>query len=171
VQFKSLGLIVIDEEHRFGVGHKEKLKQLKQTVDALSMTATPIPRTLNMALIGLRDMSLINTAPRDRLPVQTEILPFDEETIVDAILREIDRGGQVYFVHNRVETIEAMAAYVRRVVPAARVVIGHGQMDEHYLEKVMLEFLDRKHDILVSTMIIESGLDIPNVNTLLVNRA
>jgi transcription-repair coupling factor (superfamily II helicase) len=171
VQFKSLGLIVIDEEHRFGVGHKEKLKHLKQTVDALSMTATPIPRTLNMALIGLRDMSQINTAPRDRLPVQTEILPFDEETIVDSVLRELDRGGQVYFVHNRVESIDAMAGYLRRVVPSARIAIGHGQMDEHVLERVMLDFMERKYDILVSTMIIESGLDIPNVNTLLVNRA
>jgi len=171
VQFKSLGLVVVDEEHRFGVAHKEKLKQLKQTVDVLSMTATPIPRTLNMALIGLRDMSLIETAPRDRLPVQTEILPFDEETIVDAILREMDRGGQIYFVHNRVESIDAMAGYVRRVVPQARVAVGHGQMDEHVLERVMLDFLDHKYDVLVSTMIIESGLDIPSVNTLLVNRA
>ncbi len=171
VQFKSLGLVVVDEEHRFGVAHKEKLKTLKQTVDVLSMTATPIPRTLNMALAGLRDMSMINTAPRDRLPVQTEVLPFDEETITDAILREVDRGGQVYFVHNRVESIDAMSAYIRRLVPAARIAIGHGQMDEHVLEKVMLDFIEGKHDILVSTMIIESGLDIPNVNTLLVNRA
>jgi transcription-repair coupling factor (superfamily II helicase) len=171
VQFKALGLVVVDEEHRFGVAHKEKLKTLKQTVDVLSMTATPIPRTLNMALSGLRDMSLINTAPRDRLPVQTEILPFDEETITDAILRELDRGGQVYFVHNRVESIEAMSAYIRRLVPQARITIGHGRMDEHVLEKVMLDFIEAKHDILVSTMIIESGLDIPNVNTLLVNRA
>jgi len=171
VQFKSLGLVVVDEEHRFGVAHKEKLKMLKQTVDVLSMTATPIPRTLNMALAGLRDMSLINTAPRDRLPVQTEILPFDEETITDAILRELDRGGQVYFVHNRVESIDAMSAYIRRLVPSARIGIGHGQMDEHVLEKVMLDFIEARHDVLVSTMIIESGLDIPNVNTLLVNRS
>jgi transcription-repair coupling factor (superfamily II helicase) len=171
VKFKSLGLIVIDEEHRFGVGHKEKLKHLKETVDALSMTATPIPRTLNMALIGLRDMSLIETAPRDRLPVQTEILPFDEETITDGILREMDRGGQIYVVHNRVESIDAMAGYVRRLVPQARVAVGHGQMDEHALERVMLGFLERDYDVLVSTMIIESGLDIPNVNTLIVNRA
>jgi len=171
VRFKSLGLLVIDEEHRFGVSHKERLKLIKQTVDAMSLTATPIPRTLNMALIGLRDMSLIETAPRDRLPVQTEILPFDEETIVEAILREMDRGGQIYFVHNRVESIDAMAGYVRRVVPQARVAVGHGQMDEHVLEKVMLGFMDREYDVLVSTMIIESGLDIPNVNTLIVNRA
>jgi len=171
VRFKALGLLVIDEEHRFGVTHKERLKQMKQTVDAISMTATPIPRTLNMALIGLRDMSLIETAPRDRLPVQTEILPFDEETIVDAINREMDRGGQVYFVHNRVESIDAMAGFVKRIVPQAKVAVGHGQMDEHQLEQVMLDFMDRKYDILVSTMIIESGLDIPNVNTLIVSRA
>ena len=171
VKFKALGLIVIDEEHRFGVTHKEKLKHLKETVDALSMTATPIPRTLNMALIGLRDMSLIETAPRDRLPVQTEIIPFDEETIADSIRREMDRGGQVYFVHNRVESIDAMAGYIRRLVPQARVAVGHGQMDEHHLEKIMMGFLEREYDILVSTMIIESGLDIPNVNTLIVNRA
>ncbi|MFQ5601236.1 MAG: transcription-repair coupling factor [Candidatus Krumholzibacteriia bacterium] len=171
VHFKNLGLIVVDEEHRFGVAHKEKLKRLKKIVDVLSMTATPIPRTLNMALIGLRDMSLINTAPRDRLPVQTEIVPFDEEIIVDAMMRELDRGGQVYFVHNRVQSIDAMAGYVRRVMPAARVAIAHGQMHERELERVMLDFLDQEYDVLVSTMIIESGLDIPSVNTLVVNRA
>ena len=171
VKFKSLGLAVVDEEHRFGVAHKEKLKSFKQTVDVLSMTATPIPRTLHMALVGLREMSLINTAPRDRLPIQTEILPFDEEIIVDAMMRELDRGGQVYFVHNRVQSIDAMAAYVRRIMPTARVVVAHGQMVERQLERVMLEFMDQKHDVLVSTMIIESGLDIPAVNTLIVNRA
>jgi transcription-repair coupling factor (superfamily II helicase) len=171
VQFKSLGLVVVDEEHRFGVAHKERLKAFKETVDVLSMTATPIPRTLHMALIGLREMSLINTAPRDRLPIQTEILPFDEEIIVDAMMRELDRGGQVYFVHNRVQSIDAMAGYVRRILPSARVAVAHGQMQERQLERVMLEFMDRKHDVLVSTMIIESGLDIPSVNTLIVNRA
>jgi transcription-repair coupling factor (superfamily II helicase) len=171
VEFKSLGLVVVDEEHRFGVAHKEKLKRFKETVDVMSMTATPIPRTLHMALIGLREMSLINTAPRDRLPVQTEILPFDEEVIVDALMRELDRGGQVYFVHNRVQSIDAMAGYVRRIMPTARVAVAHGQMQERQLEKVMLNFLDQKYDVLVSTMIIESGLDIPSVNTLIVNRA
>ncbi|UCE03202.1 MAG: transcription-repair coupling factor [Candidatus Latescibacterota bacterium] len=171
VEFKSLGLVVVDEEHRFGVAHKEKLKRFKETVDVMSMTATPIPRTLHMALIGLREMSLINTAPRDRLPVQTEILPFDEEVIVDALMRELDRGGQVYFVHNRVQSIDAMAGYVRRIMPTARVAVAHGQMQERQLEKVMLDFLDQKYDVLVSTMIIESGLDIPSVNTLIVNRA
>jgi transcription-repair coupling factor (superfamily II helicase) len=124
-----------------------------------------------MALIGLREMSLIQTAPRDRLPVQTEIVPFDEEVIVDAVLRELDRGGQVYFVHNRVQSIDAMAGYLRRILPAARIGVAHGQMHERQLEKVMLDFLDQKYDVLVSTMIIESGLDIPSVNTLLVNRA
>ncbi len=171
VQFKSLGLVVVDEEHRFGVAHKEKLKTFKQTVDVLSMTATPIPRTLHMALIGLREMSLINTAPRDRLPIQTEILPFDEEVIVDAMMRELDRGGQVYFVHNRVQSIDAMAGYVKRILPTARVAVAHGQMLERQLERVMLDFMDQKFDVLVSTMIIESGLDIPSVNTLIVNRA
>jgi transcription-repair coupling factor (superfamily II helicase) len=171
VAFHSLGLIVLDEEHRFGVAHKEKLKRFKQTVDVLTMTATPIPRTLNMALIGLRDMSLINTAPRDRLPVQTEVVPFDEETIIDALLRELDRGGQAYFVHNRVQSIDAMAGYVQRVVPSARVGVAHGQMHERELEKIMVDFLEQKYDVLVSTMIIESGLDIPTVNTLIVNRA
>jgi len=171
VQFKALGLVVVDEEHRFGVVHKEKLKRFKQTVDVLSMTATPIPRTLHMALVGLREMSLINTPPRDRLPVQTEIVPFDEDIIVDAMMREIDRGGQIYFVHNRVQSIDAMAGFVKRLLPTARVGIAHGQMDERDLERVMLEFLDQKYDVLVSSMIIESGLDIPSVNTLIVNRA
>jgi len=171
VEFKSLGLVVVDEEHRFGVAHKEKLKRFKQTVDVLSMTATPIPRTLHMALVGLREMSLINTAPRDRLPVQTEIAPFAEEIIVDAMMRELDRGGQIYLVHNRVQSIDAMAGYVRRIMPSARVAVAHGQMEERALEKVMLDFLDQKFDVLVSSMIIESGLDIPSVNTLIVNRA
>jgi transcription-repair coupling factor (superfamily II helicase) len=124
-----------------------------------------------MSLIGMRDMSLINTAPRDRLPVQTEVIPFDEETIVDALLREIDRGGQAYFVHNRVQSIDAMAGYVSRIVPSARVAVAHGQMNEHDLEQIMVDFLEQKYDVLVSTMIIESGLDIPTVNTLIVNRA
>ncbi len=171
VEFRSLGLVVVDEEHRFGVAHKERLKHFKHTVDVLSMTATPIPRTLHMALVGLREMSLINTPPRDRLPVQTEIIPFDEEIIVDAMMRELDRGGQVYFVHNRVQSIDAMAGYVQRVLPRAHVAVAHGQMPERDLERVMLEFLDQKYDVLVSSMIIESGLDIPSVNTLVVNRA
>ena len=171
VKFKDLGLVVIDEEHRFGVAQKEKIRQLTRTVHVLAMTATPIPRTLNLSLAGARDMSVIETPPRDRLPVHTETLEYDEETIADAILREIDRGGQVFFVHNRVETIHSVALRVQRLVPQVRVAVGHGQMNEHQLEQVMLDFIDKKTDVLISTMIIESGLDIPSVNTLIVDRA
>jgi len=171
VRFHDLGLVIIDEEHRFGVAQKERVRQITRTVDVLALTATPIPRTLNLSLAGARDMSVIETPPRDRLPVHTEILEFDEEIVTDAILREIDRGGQVFFVHNRVETIHNLALRVQKLVPQARVAIGHGQMPERELERVMLEFLDRKSDVLVATMIIESGLDIPNVNTLILDRA
>ena len=171
VQFHALGLVVIDEEHRFGVAQKERVRQLTRTVDVLAMTATPIPRTLNLSLAGARDMSVIETPPRDRLPVHTEICEVDDELITDAILREVDRGGQVFFVHNRVETIHNVALRVQRLVPQVRVAVAHGQMHERDLERVMLEFLDRKSDVLVSTMIIESGLDIPSVNTLILDRA
>ena len=171
VRFKDLGLVVIDEEHRFGVAQKEKIRQLTRTVDILALTATPIPRTLNLSLAGARDMSVIETPPRDRLPVHTEIMEFDDEIVTDAILREVDRGGQVFFVHNRVETIHNLALRVQHLVPQVRVAIGHGQMAERELERVMLEFLDKKSDVLVATMIIESGLDIPNVNTLILDRA
>jgi transcription-repair coupling factor (superfamily II helicase) len=171
VRYRSLGLVVIDEEHRFGVAQKEKLRQLVRQVDALAMTATPIPRTLNLSLAGARDMSVIETPPRDRLPVHTEILEVDEEVITDAILREVDRGGQVFFVHNRVETIQAAALRVQKLVPMVRVAVAHGQMGERDLERVMLEFLEKKKDVLVSTMIIESGIDMPTVNTLIVDRA
>jgi transcription-repair coupling factor (superfamily II helicase) len=171
VRFTHLGLVVIDEEHRFGVAQKERIRQLARQVDVLAMTATPIPRTLNLSLAGARDMSVIETPPRDRLPVHTEILEVDEEVVSDAILREIDRGGQVFFVHNRVETIHNTALHVQKLVPQVRVAVAHGQMAERQLEHVMLEFLDRKHDVLVSTMIVESGLDIPSVNTLIVDRA
>ncbi len=171
VRFHKLGLVIIDEEHRFGVAQKEKLRQMTRTVDVLAMTATPIPRTLNLSLAGARDMSVIETPPRDRLPVHTEILEVDEEVITDAILREVDRGGQVFFVHNRVETIHNCALMVQKLVPQVRIGVAHGQLSERDLERVMLEFLDRKHDVLVSTMIIESGLDIPSVNTLVVDRA
>jgi transcription-repair coupling factor (superfamily II helicase) len=171
VKYRDLGLVVIDEEHRFGVAQKEKLRQIARQVDALAMTATPIPRTLNLSLAGARDMSVIETPPRDRLPVQTEITEFDPEAITEAILREIDRDGQVFFVHNRVETIHNTALQVMKLVPQVRVVVAHGQMPERELEKVMLDFLDRRWDVLVSTMIIESGLDIPSVNTLFVDRA
>jgi transcription-repair coupling factor (superfamily II helicase) len=171
VSFPRLGLVIIDEEHRFGVAQKEKIRQIARQVDVLAMTATPIPRTLNLSLAGARDMSVIETPPRDRLPVHTEIAEFDEEVVSDAILREIDRGGQVFFVHNRVETIHNAALMVQKLVPQVRVAVAHGQMAERQLEHVMMEFLDRRHDVLVSTMIVESGLDIPSVNTLIVDRA
>jgi transcription-repair coupling factor (superfamily II helicase) len=171
VHFKDLGLVIIDEEQRFGVRHKEKLKQLRRQVDVMAMTATPIPRTLHMALLGTRDMSIINTPPKDRLPILTEILPFDEHRIADAILREVDRGGQVYFVHNRVQSIDSMAEFLRELLPQVRFAVAHGQMPERQLERIMLDFLLRRYDCLVATMIIESGLDIPNVNTIIINRA
>ncbi|MCB1161281.1 transcription-repair coupling factor [bacterium] len=171
VAFKDLGLLVVDEEHRFGVAHKEKLKRARAAVDVLTLTATPIPRTLHMALGGIRDVSLIRTPPLDRLPVHTEIVAFDEETMKEAILREVDRGGQVYFVHNRVETITAMAAFLQELLPDLRIAVGHGQMSEKQLERVMVDFIEGEFDVLVSTMIIESGLDIPRVNTILINRA
>ncbi|MBM4116376.1 transcription-repair coupling factor [bacterium] len=171
VAFKDLGLLVIDEEHRFGVAHKEKLKRARAAVDVLTLTATPIPRTLHMALGGIRDVSLIRTPPLDRLPVHTEIAAFDDEIMKEAILREMDRGGQVYFVHNRVETIDAMATYLGELLPDLRIAVGHGQMSEHQLERVMVDFIEGEYDVLVSTLIIESGLDIPRVNTILINRA
>jgi transcription-repair coupling factor (superfamily II helicase) len=171
VSFPRLGLVVIDEEHRFGVAQKERIRQMTRLVDVLAMTATPIPRTLNLSLAGARDMSVIETPPRDRLPVHTEILEFDEEVLADAVLREIDRGGQVFYVHNRVETIHNVALALQRLLPQVRVAVAHGQMAERDLERVMLEFLDRRWDVLVSTMIVESGLDIPSVNTLIVDRA
>lgn len=171
VQFKKLGLLVIDEEHRFGVSKKEAIKKKHVNVDVLSMSATPIPRTLNMSLLGIRDMSLIATPPRDRQPIHTEIVTFNLEIIRMAILKEIDRGGQVFFVHNRVRTIESMANMIRRIIPEISIAVAHGQMEEKQLEKVMWEFATKKYQCLVSTMIIESGLDIPNVNTLIVNRA
>jgi len=171
IEFKDLGLVIIDEEQRFGVGHKERFKKLRATVDVLTLTATPIPRTLHMALMGARDMSTIDTPPKDRLPVETEVVQFDEDVVVSAVLREIDRGGQVFFVHNRVESIDTVAAHLATILPEMRIAVGHGQMRERELERVMLDFVDRKYDILVSTMIVESGLDIPNVNTIIVDRA
>jgi transcription-repair coupling factor (superfamily II helicase) len=171
VRYHALGLVIIDEEHRFGVAQKEKLRQITRQVDALAMTATPIPRTLNLSLAGARDMSVIETPPRDRLPVTTEVLEYDPEVISDAVLREIDREGQVFFVHNRVETIHNTALQLQKLLPQVRVAVAHGQMAERELEQVMLQFLDRRFDVLVSTMIIESGLDIPSVNTLFVDRS
>jgi transcription-repair coupling factor (superfamily II helicase) len=171
VAFKDLGLLIIDEEHRFGVKHKEKLRQLRATVDTLVLTATPIPRTLQMSLIGVRDMSLITTSPKDRLPIITEIVEFDPAVIATAILREIDRGGQVFFVHNRVQTIEAMHRYIKKHLPQVEIGIAHGQMHERSLEGIMLAFLQGRFDVLMCTSIIESGLDMPNVNTIIINRA
>ncbi|NIM19315.1 MAG: transcription-repair coupling factor [Candidatus Latescibacteria bacterium] len=171
VAFKDLGLVVVDEEHRFGVRSKEKLKQIKRSVDVLSLTATPIPRTLYMALSGLRQISVIDTPPRNRHPVKTEVVSFDEETIARAIMDEIGRGGQVFFVHNRVASIHPMQAFLEKLVPGVRFGVAHGQMKERELEGVILSFLERKFDVLVSTMIIESGLDFENVDTIIINRA
>src|SRR5688572_19841062 len=163
VTFRDLGLLVVDEEQRFGVTHKERLKQMRKKVDVLTMTATPIPRTLNMSLVGIRDMSVIETPPRDRLAIQTQVLRFDSDVITRAIRTEMERGGQVFFVHNRVESIHSVANLVTRLVPDARIIVGHGQMGEDDLERVMIDF--------VATTIIENGLDIPNANTIIVNRA
>ena len=171
VTFKDLGLLIIDEEQRFGVTHKERLKQMRTEVDVLTLTATPIPRTLHMSLTGVRDLSTIDTPPEERLPIKTTLAEYDEQLIRQAILRELDRGGQVYFVHNRVLGIEQLAQRVQHIVPEARIGIGHGQMPERQLEQVMLDFANGERDVLVCTTIIESGLDIPNVNTIIINRA
>ncbi|HXF48716.1 MAG TPA: transcription-repair coupling factor [Verrucomicrobiae bacterium] len=171
VGFKDLGLLIIDEEHRFGVVQKEKLKKIRETVDVLTLSATPIPRTLQLSLSGARDLSVISTPPRGRLPIQTEILPFSDEAVRDSILFELERGGQVFFVHNRVETIEGMRNYLLDLIPGLKLGVAHGQLSEEALERVMVDFLVRKYDLLLATSIIESGLDIPSVNTLIVNRA
>ena len=171
VRFAELGLVVVDEEHRFGVKHKERLKRLKLETDVLTLTATPIPRTLHQSLAGLRDVTLIQTAPLDRSPVLTFLEPWDDALIEEGIARELDRGGQVFFVHNRVETIQAIADHVRRLAPRAEVAVAHGQMRERELEQVMRRFVTGEVDVLVSTMIVESGLDVPNANTMFVNRA
>ena len=171
VSLPKLGLLVVDEEQRFGVAHKEKLKQLKKKVDVLTLSATPIPRTLNMSLIGMRDMSVIETPPRDRLAINTQVVQFSENVIRSAIELELARNGQVFFIHNRVESIEPIAALIQRIVPNARIAIGHGQMNEKEMEQVMLDFIDYKYDILVATTIIENGIDIPRANTIIINRA
>ncbi len=171
IAFKDLGLVVVDEEQRFGVAAKERLKRLRNEVDVLTLSATPIPRTLNLALAGIRDLSAIETPPEDRLPIQTRVAEASAGLVRDAILRELDRGGQVFYVHNRVETIEAQAEQLRRMLPGARFVVGHGQMTEGALEKVMMAFADGAADVLVCTTIIESGLDIPNANTIVIDRA
>src|SRR5690606_12763751 len=171
VVFKDLGLLVVDEEHRFGVKHKERLKQLRLSVDVLTLTATPIPRTLHLSLAGLRDLTVIETPPRDRSPILTFVEPWDDALLEEAIARELDRGGQVFFVHNRIETIESIAERVRSLAPRARVAVGHGQMPAEQLEDVMQAFATGEVDILVSTMIVESGLDVPNANTMIVHDA
>ena len=171
VQFRDLGLLVVDEEQRFGVAHKERLKQLRKKVDVLTMSATPIPRTLNMSLVGIRDMSIIETPPKDRLSIQTNVVRFDQQVIARAIRNELARGGQIYFVHNRVESIFSIAHLVERLVPEARIAVAHGQMSEDALERAMVDFVAHKYDILLATTIIENGLDIPNVNTIVINRA
>ena len=170
-EFKDLGLLVVDEEHRFGVRHKERLKQLRLEVDVLTLTATPIPRTLHGALAGLRNLTMIQTPPRDRSPVLTFIEPWDDELLAEAIARELDRGGQVFFVHNRIETIEPVADRIRRLAPRATVLVGHGKQRERELDRVMRRFVSGEVDILVSTMIVESGLDVPNANTMIVHDA
>src|SRR5436853_1832644 len=171
VIFKDLGLVVIDEEQRFGVLHKEKFKELFKLVDVLTLSATPIPRTLYLSLVGVKDMSTIETPPLNRLPVETIVCGYDERIIRDAINREIERQGQVYFLHNRVQTIERVRERIIDLVPQARVEIGHGQMDSDELEEVMARFVAGKIDVLVCTTIIESGLDIPNANTIVIDRA
>ncbi len=171
IKFKNLGLLIIDEEQRFGVKHKERLKKLRTLVDVISMSATPIPRTLHMSLTSIRDMSVINTPPENRLPIETYTLEFNEDIIRDAILKEIQRGGQAYFVYNRVKTIKSFAQFLMKIVPEAKVCVGHGQMEEEELEHVLMDFINRKYDVLICTTIIENGIDIPNVNTILIDRA
>jgi len=171
VKFQKLGLVVVDEEQRFGVAHKEKLKHLKKKVDVLTLSATPIPRTLNMSLLGMRDMSVIETPPRDRLAINTQVVQFSESVIKSAIELELSRNGQVFFIHNRVESIEAIAAHVQKIVPNARIIFAHGQMNEKEMEQAVLDFVDYKFDVLVATTIIENGIDIPRANTIIINRA
>ena len=171
VRFKNLGLIIVDEEQRFGVTHKERLKKMRAEVDVLTLTATPIPRTLHLSLAGLRELSIIDTPPVDRQAIRTYVTRFDDDLIRDAILRELRRGGQVYFVHNRVQSIEAMAEFLKQLVPQAKVDVGHGQMPEKELERVMIDFIEGRTNLLVCTAIVENGIDIPTANTMIINRA
>jgi transcription-repair coupling factor (superfamily II helicase) len=171
VRIKDLGLMIVDEEQRFGVAQKEKIKAMRTNIDIITLTATPIPRTLYMALAGLRDLSIITTPPANRHPIKTRTIHFNHELIEEAILRELNRGGQVYFIHNRIESIHEAADTIRKIVPRARLVVAHGQMDEKQLEKIMIDFIAGHYDILISTTIIENGIDIPNVNTIIINRA
>jgi transcription-repair coupling factor (superfamily II helicase) len=171
VAFRDLGLVVVDEEHRFGVSHKEKLKQMRKLVDVITLSATPIPRTLQMAISGIRDLSLIQTPPENRLSIRTVVVRYDDEVIREAVQREFARGGQVFFVHHRVQNIQAMTHHLKRLVPEASLAVAHGQMREKELEKVMLQFVRKEINLLVCTSIIESGLDIPTANTILINHA
>ncbi|MCM8813000.1 MAG: transcription-repair coupling factor [Candidatus Omnitrophica bacterium] len=171
IRFKDLGLIIIDEEQRFGVKAKEKLKQMRDLVDVLTLTATPIPRTLYMSLLGVKDMSTINTPPDKRLPIETFVCTYDDELVRAAITNELERGGQTYLIHNRVQDIHRFSDRIQQIIPSARIAVGHGQMPEHELEQVMIDFIEHRVDVLVSTTIVESGLDIPNANTLIVNHA
>lgn len=171
VKFKDLGLLIIDEEQRFGVTHKEKIKKLKENIDVLTLTATPIPRTLHMSLIGIRDMSVLEEAPMDRMPIQTYVMEYNEEMVREAISRELARGGQVYYVYNRVNDIDEITNRVAKLVPEANVAFAHGQMHEHQLEKIMYSFINGEIDVLVSTTIIETGLDISNANTMIIHDA
>ncbi|GMU78942.1 MAG: hypothetical protein AMXMBFR46_17350 [Acidimicrobiia bacterium] len=171
VQFEDLGLLVVDEEQRFGVQHKERIKAMRESVDVLTLSATPIPRTLELSITGIRDLSLVNTPPEDRQPILTYVGEYDDRVVAEAIRRELLREGQVFFVHNRVQDIEFVAEHVRELVPEARVAIAHGQMDEGRLERVVIDFWGHEYDVLVSTTIVESGLDMPTVNTLVVDRA
>ena len=171
VKFKDLGVLIIDEEQRFGVTHKEKIKSIRKNIDVITLTATPIPRTLHMSLTGVRDISIIETPPEERYPIQTYVVEFNDQLIRDAILREINRNGQVFFVYNRVETIKDMAAYIGKLVPEAKLGIAHGQMTERELESVMVDFMENKYDILMCTTIIETGIDIQNTNTIIIYEA
>jgi len=171
VFFKELGLVVVDEEQRFGVSHKEKLKHLRTLVDVLTLTATPIPRTLQLSLVGIRDLSIINTPPEDRRSIKTHVVEFDEEVIKNAVRSELERKGQVFFVHDRINSIYTMERLVRRLVPEARVAVAHGRMKSRELEDVMVGYVRRDYDILVCTTIVGSGIDIPSANTIIINRA
>ncbi|HCG28948.1 MAG TPA: transcription-repair coupling factor, partial [Chloroflexi bacterium] len=171
VDFKNLGLLIVDEEQRFGVRHKEHIKRMRSAIDVLTMTATPIPRTLHFALTGLRDLSLITTPPQDRVPIRTFVTPADDAIIREAILRELARGGQVYVVHNRVQSIYRTCERLRELVPEAQLAVAHGQMNEHDLEQVVLAFMRQEFDVLICTTIIESGVDIPNANTIVLENA
>ena len=171
MKYKDLGLLIIDEEQRFGVGHKEKIKTMKKDVDVLSLSATPIPRTLHMSLIGIRDMSILEEPPHDRRAIQTYVMEYNEELVKEAVHREMTRGGQVYYVYNRVNNIAEITSELQKLLPNAKVAFAHGQMRERELENIMMQFMEKEIDVLVSTTIIETGLDMPNVNTMIIHDA